>query len=49
LVLPGRSYYITVGVAGSIPASPSYPYAVQLSIGGPGAPMCPCSRLTRSS
>jgi hypothetical protein len=37
LVLPGRSYYITVGVAGSIPASPSYPYAVQLSIGGPGA------------
>jgi len=38
LVLPGRSYYITVGVAGSIPASPSYPYAVQLSIDGPGAP-----------
>jgi hypothetical protein len=38
LVLPGRSYYITVGVGGSIPASPSYPYAVQLSIGGPGAP-----------
>jgi hypothetical protein len=38
LVLPGRSYYITVGVGGSIPASPLYPYAVQLSIGGPGAP-----------
>jgi hypothetical protein len=38
LVLPGRSYYITVGVGGSIPASPSYPYAVQLSIDGPGAP-----------
>jgi hypothetical protein len=38
LVLPGRNYYITVGVGGNIPASPLYPYAVQLSIGGPGAP-----------
>jgi hypothetical protein len=38
LVLPGRSHYITVGVEGSIPASPSYPYAVQLSIDGTGAP-----------
>jgi hypothetical protein len=37
LVLPGRSYYITVGVGGSIPASPLYPYAVHLSIDGPGA------------
>lgn len=39
LVLPGRSYYITVGVGGSIPASPSYPYAVHLGIDGPGAPV----------
>jgi hypothetical protein len=38
VVLPGRSYYITVGVAGSIPASSTYPYKLWLYLNGPGAP-----------
>jgi len=38
LVLPGRSYYITVGVAGSIPASSTYPYKLWLYLNGPSAP-----------